>query len=418
MSATHDELLGVDEARARVLDAVTPLSDEELPLAQAAGRALAAEMRALRSLPGFDNSAMDGVGVRIADVQRASEAAPVALTLVGEALAGGATGARPLGAGEAVRIMTGAAMPPGVEAVVMREQTDERDLARGVIHVRAAASLGQHVRRAGEDVVKDGVVGQVGALVTPARLNLLLAAGHVAARVVRRPQVAILASGDELREVGAPLTERDVVNSNAHAIAAAVRAAGGEAHLLGIARDSLGDHVARIRDGAFADVLVTVGGVSMGTHDFVRPALAEVGCTLSLWRVAMRPGKPVAFGRRSEAGGRQYVFGLPGNPVSAMVSFELFVRPALKKLLGCSPSDCLRPLLAATLAVGTNKKAGLEHWARAHAVLVDGALVATLLDAQGSHQISGLAEADALVRLPRAATTLAAGERVEAMLLD
>ncbi|MBI1947725.1 MAG: molybdopterin molybdotransferase MoeA [Deltaproteobacteria bacterium] len=416
MSTAHDELLGVDEARARMLDAVAPLADETVPLVEAAGRALAAELRALRSLPGFDNSAMDGVGVRVADVTGASDAAPVTLRLVGEALAGGAAATASLAGGEAVRIMTGAAIPPGVEAVVMREHTDERDVERGLIHVKAAAPAGQHVRRVGEDVRQGGVVGRAGDVITPARLNLVLAAGHVSARVVRRPMVAVLASGDELCEVGAPLDERAVINSNAHAIAAAVRAAGGEARLLGIARDSLADHVAHIREAAFADVLLTVGGVSMGTHDFVRPALAEVGCTLSLWRVAMRPGKPVAFGT-SDGGSARYVVGLPGNPVSAMVGFELFVRPALRKLLGVS-SPWTRPLHWATLAEGTKKKAGLEHWARARVTRADGALIATLLDAQGSHQISGLADADALVRLPRAATTLAAGERVEAMLLD
>ena len=417
MTSQHDDLLSVDEARARVLDAVAPLSDELVALPHAAGRALSTELRALRALPGFDNSAMDGVGVRVADVAGASEQTPVALTLVGEALAGGAPGARALGAGEAVRIMTGAAIPPGVEAVVMREHTDEAELARGVVRVKAAAPPGQHVRKAGEDVQQGALVGAVGDELTPARMNLLLAAGHVSARVVRRPQVAIVASGDELVEAGASLSPRDVVNSNAYALAAAARAAGAEAHLLGIARDSLADHVARMNDATFADVLVTVGGVSMGTHDFVRPALAELGCALTLWRVAMRPGKPVAFGRRGDGRAAQYVFGLPGNPVSAMVSFELFVRPALKKLLGLSPARWMRPLHTAVLAEGTKKKAGLEHWARARVASVDGALVATLLDAQGSHQISGLADADALVRLPRDATALAAGERVQLMLL-
>lgn len=418
MTGKHDELFSVDDARARILHAMAPLGDETALLTNADGRALAAELVALRSLPGVDNSAMDGVGVRVADVAGATDLQPIALTLVGEALAGGAANARPLGAGEAMRVMTGAAIPPGVEAVVMREHTDERDVARGVVHIKAPATLGQHVRRIGEDVLKGGVVGRAGDLVTPARLNLLLAAGHVSARVVRRPVVAILASGDELKDVGAPLSERDVVNSNAYAIAAAVRAAGGHAHLLGIARDTLADHVARIREGGFADVLVTVGGVSMGTHDFVRPALAEVGCALELWRVAMRPGKPVAFGRRVDGRSAQLVFGLPGNPVSAMVSFELFVRPALRKLQGVSPTGWTRPLHRAALAAATTKKAGLEHWARACVTMTDGALLAALLDAQGSHQISGLADANALARLPRESTALAAGDHVEVMLLE
>lgn len=419
MSGKHDEIASVDDTRARILEAIAPLGDEVLFLPDAVGRALAEELLARRALPSFDNSAMDGVGVKLADVAGATEGKPMALQLVGEALAGGGTTTRALATGEAMRVMTGAAVPLGVEAVVMREQTDERDVERGVIHVKAAAARDQHIRKAGEDVAPGGVVGRVGDALSPARLNLLLAAGHVSARFTRRPVVAVIASGDELREPGASLGTHDVVNSNAHALAAAVRAAGAEARLLGIARDSLAEHVALLREGGFADVLLTVGGVSMGTHDFVRPALAELGVALEVWRVAMRPGKPVAFGRRPrEAGNAHYVFGLPGNPVSAMVSFELFVRPALRKLAGQSSSSWARPLWRASLTDKAEKKAGLEHWARARVTTVGGALVATLLDAQGSHQISGLADANALVRLPRAATVLAAGEAVEAMLLD
>lgn len=418
MNAKTDELLGVDDARARILDGVRPLGPEHLALSQAAGRALAQEVRALRALPAFDNSAMDGVGVKVADVAGASADQPVALRLVGESLAGGDGGARALQAGEAMRVMTGAPIPPGVEAIVMREHTDERDVGAGRIHVKASAPPAQHIRRRGEDVDDGGLVGRAGDRLTPARLNLLWAAGHVAASVVRRPRVALLASGDELCEVGAPAAERGVVNSNTHALAAAVAAAGAEPVLLGIARDSLEDHVARLRRGAFADVLLTVGGVSMGTHDFVRPALAQLGVSLELWRVAMKPGKPVAFGRRALGDATQYVFGLPGNPVSAMVGFELFVRPALQKLQGLSAAGWLRPLVPAILVDKTDKKPGLEHWARARVTLHEGTLRAALLDAQGSHQISGLADANALVRLPRAATTLAAGAAVEAMLLE
>lgn len=418
MSPKHDDLLSVDEARARILDQVPPLGDELVLLSEAAGRVLSGELRARRALPSFDNSAMDGVGVRVADVAGASDAAPVSLTLVGESLAGGSGGGRALGPGEAMRVMTGAPIPPGVEAIVMREQTDERELPSGRILVKSAASAAQHIRRRGEDVAEEGVVGRAGEAITPARLNLLLAAGHVSAPVARRPVVALLASGDELREPGAALAEREVVNSNAHALAAAVRAAGADAHLLGIARDSLAEHLTRMRAGAFADVLVSVGGVSMGTHDFVRPALAELGVELSLWRVAMRPGKPVAFGRKSEGSRTQLVFGLPGNPVSAMVAFELFVRPALRKLQGLPAFSWMRPILPGVLSSATTKKAGLEHWARARVSVGEAGLSASLLDAQGSHQISGLADANALVRLPRHATTLAAGERVELMLLE
>src|SRR5690606_22991023 len=214
-----------------------------------------------------------------------------------------------------------------------RENTDEadvRDDATGTVRIRKAPQPGENVRRQGEDCAEGEGVGAPGDVVTPGRLNLIASAGHVVVSVHRRPRVAILASGDELRELGEPLGAHDIVNSNAHAIAAAVRDAGAVPELLGVAKDTLEDHRAKIDAANGADVLITIGGVSVGTHDFVRPALEAVGVTLDLWKVAMRPGKPLAFGRR----GAQLVFGLPGNPVSSQVGFELFVRPALYRLQG------------------------------------------------------------------------------------
>lgn len=411
--------LAVDDARALILSHVRVLGDETVFLPAADGRVLAEPLGSLRDLPAFDNSAMDGVGVRAEDVQSAREA-PVALKLVGTSLPGGTLVEAPLARGEAVRIMTGAPIPAGVDAVVMRELTDESAVGDGRIFVKDASQLGQHIRRRGEDVARGDIVGKAGDPLTPARLSLLLAAGHSTARVRRRPVVAVLASGDELREVGLPIGERDVVNSNAHAVAAAAREAGCEVHLLGIARDSLDDHVRRMQDGLFADVLITIGGVSMGTHDFVRPALEHLGATLEMWRVAMKPGKPVAFGRRPRSGAsgdELVVFGLPGNPVSALVSFELFVRPALRKLSG--RNSLVRPLHRATLVDSDfKKKPGIEEWARGEARLEEGRLLVRLAHGQGSHQISAMARSNALVRFAHEVESATGGDEVELMLFD
>lgn len=411
------ELLSVDDARAQILDRLRPLGDEMAFLPAAAGRVLSGELRSLRDLPAFDNSAMDGVGVRAADLAGA-RSKPVRLTLTGASLPGGAPVEAALKAGQAVRIMTGAPVPPGVDAVVMRELTDESEVQAGIVVVKDEPPVGQHIRRRGEDVARDDVVGSAGDVITPARLNLLLSAGHATARVHRRPVVAVVASGDELREVGLPLGERDVVNSNAHAIAGAAREAGCDVHVLGIARDSLEDHVRRMKDGLFADVLITIGGVSMGTHDFVRPALEQIGATLDMWRVAMKPGKPVAFGHRSRGEGNDVViFGLPGNPVSSLVSFELFVRPALRKMSGARAVT--RPLWKATLVDSDfKKKPGLEHWARGEVRLTDGALRVRLAGQQGSHQISAMARGNALVRFGRDVERVNEGAIVDLMLLD
>jgi molybdopterin molybdotransferase len=415
-SPQKEPLHSVDEARRRiveVVDALGPVGEVVSFLPSAEGRVLAEELRARRDLPAFDNSAMDGVGVRVDDVK----AAPVALKLVGSSLPGGPAHVDVLQPGQAVRIMTGGPIPPGVEALVMREHTDESRVDEGVLRVLEAAPPGQHIRRRGEDVSTGDVVGSPGDLLTPARMNLLLSAGHATARVARRPVVAIVASGDELREVGLPLGDKDVVNSNAHAVAAAARELGCEVHLLGIARDSLEDHARRMSDALFADVLITIGGVSMGTHDFVRPALEQMGATLEMWRVAMRPGKPIAFGRRARAGARDLlVFGLPGNPVSSMVSFELFVRPALRRLVGLPGTT--RPLWAAELVDSQlKKKKGLEHWARGVARLQRGRLKVRLEDAQGSHHVSAMARANALVRAGADVELVDAGSEVEVMLL-
>ncbi len=405
------ELLDVDDARARMLAAAHPLSLERVALTDLAldprPRALATVVHSRRALPPFTNSAMDGYGVRSADVV----AVGTQLRIVAQSLAGHGS-STPIGAGEAVAITTGAPIPAGVDAVVMREQCRAGEAAEGKVVIDHIPLVGEHVRPRGEDVASGAVVGRVGDVVTPARLNLLLSAGHTSVEVVRRPIVAVLASGDELREIGEADGSDDnvIVNSNAWAIAAAARAGGAEVRMLGIAKDTLADHVARM-DVDDVDVLVTIGGVSVGSHDFVRPALVQLGATLHVWQIAMRPGKPLAFGSLSPQHRRRpvLVLGLPGNPVSALVTFTLFGLPLLHALAG--RQDVLPTTTTAILDDDQPflKKRGLRFFARAR--LTAGRL--RLLERQGSGQMSGLADANALACLPKDAERIEPGAVVD-----
>ncbi|MBM4281833.1 MAG: molybdopterin molybdotransferase MoeA [Deltaproteobacteria bacterium] len=419
-SKAKEILTPVEEARAHILAACAPLTVFERAMCTSLAleprpRRLATRLVSRRALPPYANSAMDGYGVRAVDVAAASDEHPVSLRLVGQSLAGGAatTG---IGPGEAVAITTGAAIPAGVDAVVMRERCDEQAVPQGVVGVRHAAPAGEHIRPRGEDIDEGTVVGEPGDVVTPARLNLWLSAGHIGVDVLRRPRVSILASGDELREVGDGSGDDVIVNSNAWAVAAAAVAAGADVRLLGIARDTLADHV-HMLDVDGADVLVTIGGVSVGSHDFMRPALEALGAELSLWKIAMRPGKPLAFGKLPCRRRPTLVFGLPGNPVSTMVAFALFVAPALRALQGevdVAPKTTPLPLFDEQPFV---KKAGLAFFARARLAQRDGVTGLVTLDRQGSGQVSGLAAATHLACLPAAATTVAPGTLVDALAL-
>jgi molybdopterin molybdotransferase len=408
-------MLSVEEARKTILDAVRPLGSEMVFLGNAGGRILADTYRAQRSLPPADNSAMDGYAVYAADLEGASEDTPVRIEVVGSQLAGGDdVGAVP--AGKVVRIMTGAPMPEGPDSVVIRENTDESEVGdddRGTVAIRSAPKVGANVRRRGEDVQEGDVVGAPGDELTPGRINLIASAGYATVAVHRRPTVAIVASGDELKQLGEPLGPRDIVNSNAWAIANAVRGMGAEARLMGIAADTLEDHQRMIEAAGDADVLVTIGGVSMGTHDFVRPALEAAGAELSFWKVAMRPGKPLAFGKRGE----QLVFGLPGNPVSSVVGFQMWLRPTLRKLQGRKKLLQRLPR-ARVVGEGFSKKPTFVFFARARAELGDEGWTVEIERKQSSGQISALAWANALAVLPVGVESVSEGDEIAVMLLN
>ncbi len=406
-----------------MLAGVRPLPAEPVTLDRALWRVLALAVETRVALPPWDNSAMDGFAVCSRDVLDPSPAAPISLEVVGEVAAGHAPQVS-LTSGTAIRVLTGALIPPGSDAVVPVEDTDApQGVARlpGRVAVYRAAAPGAHIRRAGSDVRAGERVLSAGLLLTPPRLALAAATGHADLLVHRRPRVAVLATGDELVPAGQPLGEAGIHDSNSTSLAAQVRAAGAEPIGLGIARDDFADVVERLRRGiAGADVVIASGGVSVGAHDVVKDAFDAVG-SLDLWRVAVQPGKPLAFGRaRSPQGSEVLLFGLPGNPVSTFVTFELFVRPVLRRLAGHSDVDG-RMLIRAELVEPVTKSAGRRAFLRVRLEPEPECISgwrASLAGSQGSHVISALAEANGLAIVPEEVDALPAGALVDVMVLD
>jgi molybdopterin molybdotransferase len=392
----------VADAQAHVVASVRPLAPRTVELVDAGGHVLAADVVATRDLPGFDNSAMDGFAVRAADT-------PGTLPVVAM-IAAGRLDPPALAPGTAARIMTGAMLPAGADAIVMFE-----DARAAADHVTVpAAPTGDHVRRAGEDVAIGERAVAAGTRLGAGELAVLAAQGCVRVKVAPAPRVAVLATGDELVHVDRPPRPGQVVDSSAHMIAAQVAACGGAATYLGIARDDR-DALARIVERAFGyDAIVTTGGVSAGDLDHVLAAIGDAGVDLEFWKVAMKPGKPFAFGRAADGG--TPVFALPGNPVSSWVAFELFVRPALLAMQRAT--RLYRPRAPVELPAGYTKPAGRAHFLRA-SVARDGArLVATPHPKQGSAMLSSLVGVQALVEIPAAATTIEPGGVAEALLLE
>lgn len=416
-------LMSLEEALARMADGVSPLPVREVSLTEALGRVVAQEVVSGLTLPPWDNSAMDGFAVRSGDVSGASRENPVRLRVIGEV----AAGHEPIVSveqGTAVRVLTGGVLPRGADAVVPVEHTDAPQgvsALPGHVSLRAPAPAGQHIRLAGSDLTKGHVVLAKGERVTPAAVGSLAAAGHARIRVHARPVLAILSTGDELVPVGAEPGPAQIPDSNAEALAAQTAQAGADVVRLGIARDERDMVVERLRAGiAEAHVLVASGGVSVGSRDVVRDAFEEVG-RLDLWRVAIQPGKPVAFGRATRPGGGECLFfGLPGNPVSSFVTFELFVRPVLRRLRGEVDPDG-RVRVRARLAEAVSKSAGRRAFLRVRVEpdpAFAGGYLAHLSGSQGSHVLSALARANGLAVVPEDVPELPAGAEVEVIRLD
>ncbi|UCE86304.1 MAG: molybdopterin molybdotransferase MoeA [Deltaproteobacteria bacterium] len=402
--------LSVGQAQSVVLAEARPLGPEVVATRDALGRVLAEPVDASRTLPPADNSAMDGFAVRADDVRDAAPERPVELPIAFE-VAAGAQSQRPLGPGEAARIFTGAPLPDGADAVVRQEDADWNQER---VRILLAAPPRANVRDAGEDVRAGDRVLDAGVPIRAAEIGMLAALGRTVLAVHQRPRVAILSSGDELVEPDASVHGGRIVSSNSYSLAAQCREVGADPVYLGIARDTREDIERRLRAGRLSDVLVSSAGVSVGDRDHMREVLEKLGCTLAFWGVQMKPGYPVAFGRFAEQG--PLVFALPGNPVSAMVTFEQFVRPALRKLAG--HRTLFRPTLRARLTHALTKSAGRLHFVRVALERRDGEVLASSTGSQSSGVLLSMNRAHGLLVFPADATEIAAGATASVQVLD
>jgi molybdopterin molybdotransferase len=394
-------MLSVEEALAQILSRVRPLATERVDLLAALGRVLAEPVRSTRVIPPWPNSSMDGYAVRSTDTR-----AGAALTVVGR-VAAGALPDRTLGPGEAMRIFTGAPLPDGADAVIPQEEVEAREPR---VTLRGATQRGAYVRPAGEDVRIGDLVLEAGTVLGPPEIGLLATLGRSQVEVSRRPRVAVLSTGSELADLGTEPGPAQIPNANSYSLMAQVMEAGGVAINLGVVPDRLDVIGERIRRGREADVLVSSAGVSVGDLDLVRDALVAAGAELHLWKVNMRPGKPITFGSLE---GRP-VFGLPGNPVSAMVTFELFVRPALLAMQGRRRLD--RPRIRAIAAAPIMNRGPRRGYLRVSLEPREGRWRARLTGDQGSGILRSMVQADGLAVLA-GDTTVAIGDEVETIVI-
>ncbi|MEO3826654.1 gephyrin-like molybdotransferase Glp [Actinomadura sp. B10D3] len=397
----------VDEHLAEILGSVTALPPLDLALLEAQGTVLAEPVTAPVPLPPFDNSAMDGYAVVAADIAAAAEAEPVALPVVGDIVAGD-TGVAAIRPGLTARIMTGAPLPAGADAVVPVEWTDG---GNATVRISRAAPSGNYIRRAGEDVVAGQVVADAGTRLSAPQIGMIAAVGRARVTVRPKPRVVVVATGDELREPGGgSLAPGQIWESNSFMLTAAVVEAGGVGYRQATVVDEPAKVLEMLHDQLVrADAVVTTGGVSMGTRDVVKEVLAGTG-TVDFHKVRMRPGKPQGFGLLEGTP----VFTLPGNPVSAYVSFQVFVRPALLAMQGLPPEPL--PTVGAVLTEDVASPAGLRHFVRGRLAYGEGYAV-TPAETQGSHQLASLSSANALIVLPEDAEAVPAGSHVEVMRL-
>ncbi len=401
------ELTGVDEARELIGERVAPLPSEPVSLGEALGRVLAEDVVAAESVPGFDNSAMDGFAVKAADVAGAAAGEPASLRLVGESRAGHPARSA-VAAGEAIAISTGAMVPEGADAVVRVEDTERRD---DLIEVGVAVPEGSNIRRSGEDIEAGSRILEPGRLIGAAELGVISSAPLPRVECAVAPRVRVVATGDELIGPDEPMRHGAVRNSNAHTVPALAREAGAAVAGVEIAGDDRTKTREVLERALASDLAAITGGVSVGEHDHVRPCLAELGAEEVFWGVSLRPGKPTWFG---VAPGGCLVFGLPGNPVSAMVTFILFARPALLAMQGLDPRA---QRVSAVLENDHPKKPGRAHAVRCSLRAGEEGLVARTTGAQGSHVLTSMLGADGLALVPAASEGVVAGERVDVELL-
>lgn len=421
MVTTPPGMISVEDARERILSVVPLLDVESKPLDDALGQVLAADVRAPFSIPPLDNTSMDGYAVKSADTTGASGSSPVTLNVIGEVGAGHLFQGE-VGPGAAVRIMTGATIPDGADAIVPFEETDEPEgrnfgaFAKGrpQVGILKAAKLGANIRRTGEDVQEGAVILQSGALLGPAQIGVLASLGLDEVPVYRRPVIALISTGDELLALGQPRGPGQIYDSNAHSVAAQVREAGGIPRLLGIARDTVEELTAKLHDALDADLIITSAGVSRGDYDVVKDVLLREG-EVGFWTVNMRPGKPLAFGTFEKDGRRVPHIGLPGNPVSSMVAFELFGRAAIFKMMGRTGWE--RPTLEVTLEERITSPDLRRHYNRCIVRHTPQGYIASTTGSQSSGVLTSMAQANALAICPEGIAAIEAGQKAQALLL-
>ncbi len=419
-------LMPVEQALSNILEHFRPLEPELVSILDSLDRVLAEDVIADMDVPPFNNSAMDGYAVRAEDIATASSHRPVRLHVIGE-VAAGYSATEPVTRGTAMRIMTGAPMPQGADTVVRFEETSEGVSGRGAnqgskeVDILKAISRGENVRPAGEDIHRGEVVMPKGTQIRPSEIGVLASIGKKQVSVHRRPRVAVLATGDELVDVDEPVGPGKIRNSNEYANAAAVKRAGGIPIRLGIARDNIEDLTAKIRAGleANADLFITSAGVSVGDYDMVKDVLSAEG-EINFWQVKMKPGKPLAFGILRQPGGKSGkgvpLLGLPGNPVSAMISFEVFARPAILTMLG--KTRFARPTVSAILQEDIVNNSNRRNFIRVHVSRREGVLVVSTTGEQGSGVLTSLSRANGLVAIPEDVQKVVAGQEVKVQMLD
>ena len=401
-------MIQVQEALDKILTKIQFKGVEKVSLDQALGRVLTEDVVSQINNPPLDNSAMDGYALIAGDIQSATPENPVKLEMV-EEIAAGYTAKGTLKPGQTMRIMTGAPIPPGADAVLMQEDTQKDGDS---ILCLDRADVEENIRRAGEDVkIGEGVIKK-GTTLSPAHIGMLAVIGRSQIAVSQRPTVAILSTGDEILELDETPQGPQIFNSNGHMLAAQIKSAGGIPVYLGIAKDTEKDLMEKFEWALKADIVVSSGGVSVGDYDLVKSSLQKMGQDMLFWKVAMKPGKPLAFGRI----GKTPIFGLPGNPVSSFVSFEQFVRPSLRKVLGCS--DLSHKTVQAKLTRTINKKPGRLHFLSSIVSWADGEYTVTPAGEQGSGILKSAANANGLLIFPLEAEEIKQGQEVAVQLLE
>ncbi|HQB31525.1 MAG TPA: molybdopterin molybdotransferase MoeA [Syntrophales bacterium] len=401
-------MIAVEQALREILEQVPVLGLEKVDILEALGRVLGEDVRAPRDIPPQDNSAMDGFAVNAEDTLGAAAENPLFFDIV-EDIPAGHVPQKIVGFAEAARIMTGASIPRGADAVVKVEDTEMED---GRVKFRSPVRKGENVRRSGEDVRMDEIVLTRGRKIRPAEIGMLASLGRSFVSVHQKPLVAVLATGNELADVDGILSPATIVSSNSYSLSAQVIEAGGIPLILGIAKDRKEDMKDKYLQALRADIIISSAGVSVGDYDLVKDVIQELGTDIRFWKVAMRPGRPLVFGTM----GGKPIFGLPGNPVSSMISFEQFVRPSIRKMTG--HTNLFRRTLQAALEEGVDKVAGLRFFLRGVVRKMDGKYVVSMTGEQGSGILKSMVLANGIIVLPEEGTKVPRGTAVTVQVLD